>query len=128
MTTFALDLNRAIEKAKDKAETAVKKITLDLFKSVIKMSPVKTGRFRNNWNSAIGTADYSTTEEVDPSGSNAISRAEAVIANYKLDGKSIFLTNNLPYAKRLEEGWSQKQAPQGMVRLSLLSIGRKYGT
>jgi hypothetical protein len=31
----------------------------------------------------------------------------------------IYLTNALPYARRLEYGWS-KQAPSGMVRISAM--------
>jgi hypothetical protein len=30
-----------------------------------------------------------------------------------------FLTNNLPYALRLEYGWSKNQAPAGMVGLAV---------
>jgi hypothetical protein len=132
MTTFALDLNRAIEKAKDKAEIAVRKITIDLFKSVIMKSPVDTGRFRANWNTAIGTADYSTSTETDKSGSTTLSNAASVVASYKLSESSIFLTNNLPYAGILEFGRANgkpgsNQAPNGMVRLSMMEVSRKYG-
>jgi hypothetical protein len=45
-----------------------------------------------------------------------------------LSGQKIFLTNALPYAIRLENGWSKTQAPQGMVKLSLAEITAKYGT
>lgn len=132
MTTFALDLNKAIEKAKDQAELAVKKITLDLFKNVIMKSPVDTGRFRANWNSAIGQADYSTSEATDKSGAQSVNRAASTVAQYKLSESSMFLTNNLPYAGVLEFGRANgkpgsMQAPNGMVRLSMMEVNRKYG-
>ena len=130
--TFALDLSKAIEKAKDKAELAVRKIAIDLFNDVIMMSPVGNpdlwkypkegyvgGRFRANWNCSIGSPDTSTTESVDPSGSAATGRVTAVVLGYQLGEKSIYLCNSLPYAERLENGWSD-QAPQGMVRLSII--------
>lgn len=139
MTTFALDLSKAIEKAKDQAEVAVRKIVIKLFSSVIEKSPVGNpdlwkvpkegyvgGRFRANWNLSFGSPDLTTTEQIDPSGSAAKGRVVAKMAQYKLSDMSIYLTNNLPYAQRLEEGWSG-QAPQGMVRLSVLEATKGYG-
>mgnify|MGYP003420828497 CR=1 FL=1 len=117
--TFALDLNKAIEKAKDNAELTVRRITIDLFNGVIDMSPVDTGRVRNNWNSSVGKPDFSTTEATDKTGDSAKAKVLSVVTNYTLNGQSIFLCNSLPYAMRLEEGHSQKQAPVGMVRVSI---------
>ena len=117
--TFALDLSKAIEKAKDKAELVARKITLELFSAVILKSPVDTGRFRANWNCSIGSADKSTSEATDKEGAGSIGRVRAEVTKYTLDGRSIFLANSLPYAERLENGWSD-QAPQGMVRLSII--------
>ena len=119
--TFALDLSKAIEKAKDKAELATRKITLELFSNVILKSPVDTGRFRANWNCSIGSPDKSTSAETDKSGAGSIGRVRSEVTKYTLDGRSIFLANSLPYAERLENGWSD-QAPQGMVRLSIVEI------
>ena len=119
--TFALDLNKAIEKAKDKAELVTRKITLELFSNVILKSPVDTGRFRANWNCSIGSVDKSTSAETDKEGAGSIGRVRAEVTKYTLDGRSIYLANSLPYAERLENGWSD-QAPQGMVRLSIVEI------
>jgi hypothetical protein len=123
MTTFALDLTKAIEKAKEQAELIVKKTTIQLFSSVIEKSPVDTGRFRANWNVSFGSFDTTTTEETDPSGTQAKGRVYQALANYQLKDQSVFLGNSLPYAERLENGWS-KQAPAGMVRLSILEANR----
>ncbi len=121
MTTFALNLAKQIEAAKDKAESIVKVTMIELFNRVIQKSPVDTGRFRANWNCSIGSPDLSTSQAIDPSGSGAISKATSTVVSYTLNGQSVFLTNNLPYADRLENGWS-KQAPNGMVRLSVMEI------
>lgn len=126
MTTFALDISKAIEKAKGQAELVVRKISIDLFSSVIQKSPVDTGRFRANWNVSLNAPDESTSEETDPTGLNSTNRVVSVVASYKLADQSIYLTNNLQYANRLENGWS-KQAPAGMVRLSMMETSRKYG-
>jgi hypothetical protein len=121
MTTFALNLAKQIEAANDKVESIVKVTMIELFNRVIQKSPVDTGRFRANWNCSVGSPDLSTSQAIDPSGSGAISKATSTVVSYTLNGQSVFLTNNLPYADRLENGWS-KQAPNGMVRLSVMEI------
>lgn len=122
MTAFALDLSKAIEKAKGQTEAVIKKAAFSVFQSVIQKSPVDTGRFRANWNLSVGNPDLSTSEATDKTGSASIGKVASGIAQYKLADGSIFLTNNLPYAMRLENGWSQKQAPNGMVRLSIVEF------
>ena len=122
--TFALNLSKAIEKAKDKAELAVRGIAIDLFNDVINTSPVDTGRFRNNWNSSVGKPDLSTTEETDKTGNAAKAKVYSVVMNYKLGEQSLFLCNSLPYAEVLEYGRANGkpgsiQAPHGMVRVSI---------
>lgn len=129
MSTFALDLSKAIEKAQQNADQVIKKATFELFRSVIEKSPVDTGRFRANWNVAIGTPDLSTSEETDNSarGEPSVQNMQNVVLNSKFMDQSIFLTNSLPYALRLEEGWSQTQAPNGMVRLSIIEFNMNFG-
>lgn len=41
-------------------------------------------------------------------------QAQGVISGYKLGAGGIFITNNLPYIKRLDEGYSRKR-PEGMT-------------
>ena len=84
------------------------------------------GRFRANWNVAFGAPDTTTTEEVDPSGNKSKARMREEVLSFNFDGKSVFLSNSLPYSMRLEYGYS-KQAPAGMVRLSLTEITNQYG-
>ena len=38
---------------------------------------------------------------------------------------SIFLTNNQPYARRIEHGWGKKNPPSGFVRPALLAYPRR---
>jgi len=126
MSSFALDLSKAIEKAKDQQKLVAKKIMLDLFSSVIKKSPVDTGRFRANWNVAYGSPDTTTTDDTDKSGSVAITKVTSKVGAYEFKDGSVWLSNSLPYSVRLENGWSQ-QAPVGMVRISLIDIQNTYG-
>lgn len=99
------------------AETVAQKITFELFRDVVLMSPVDTGRFRGNWTVARGNPDFTTSERTDKSASAAVA-AEAL--NLPV-GSIVWLANGLPYARALEYGHS-KQAPHGMVRLSLARL------
>jgi hypothetical protein len=117
MTSFGQQLRTFEAKTLQKMETAVRKIVLDAFSEVIAMSPVDTGRFRGNWQVAVGSAPTGTVEALDPSGSIVTARV-AVVAGEVKAGDVIYMVNNLPYAQRLEDGYS-KQAPAGMVKLTV---------
>lgn len=77
-------------------------------------SPVLTGRFRASWTIALGAADTTTAPAV-PKGATASQAAPQLPA--VAFGDVVYLANALPYARRLEYGWSQ-QAPHGMVRIT----------
>lgn len=74
------------------------------------------GRFRANWNVSIGAPDNTTSETIDPSGGGTIARGTVALEGIGA-GVVIYLTNSLPYAVRLEYGWSKHQAPSGVVRV-----------
>jgi hypothetical protein len=129
MTTFALNLAKQIEAAKDNAELVAKKIIIELFSRVIQKSPVDTGRFRANWNCSIGSPDLSTSKETDNSsrGKPSTDKMEDDVLKFDISDRSVFLTNNLDYAETLEYGRDNGkpgsiQAPQGMVRISIIEM------
>lgn len=78
------------------------------------------GRFRANWQFGAGSADTTTTEDTDASGAATLARLKGAIDGAAIGGMWI-VSNSLPYAKRLEYGWS-KQAPGGMVRLTVQEL------
>lgn len=113
---FADEIAQWSDRTRAKVELAVRKIALDVFTNVILMSPVDTGRFRGNWQVAIGTMPSGTVEINDKDGTATIGKVQAETLGLEA-GQTIFLINNLPYALPLEYGSSQ-QAPGGMVRLT----------
>lgn len=115
--SFASDVSKWTAKTEAKIETAIRKIAIDVFAEVIMMSPVDTGRFRGNWQVAIGTIPNGTLEIDDKAGTATLNAAQAKAMGLKA-GETIFLINNLPYARALEYGLSQ-QAPGGMIRLTV---------
>jgi hypothetical protein len=114
---FASDVAKWTTKTEAKIETAIRKIAIDVFAEVIMMSPVDTGRFRGNWQVAIGTIPNGTLEIDDKEGTATLAKAQAEAMGLKA-GQTIYLINNLPYARALEYGLSQ-QAPGGMIRLTV---------
>ena len=118
--SFTLDVKAFCEKAKKNPEIVMRQVSMKLFSAIILGSPVDTGRFRNNWFAAAGpTPSRETTTYTGKQGTAAINRASKVIGESRGMGwTELTLTNNLPYAQRLEYGWS-KQAPTGIVRVNV---------
>jgi len=114
--TFSADIAKFVVQAKGNIDEAARRATILLAQGVILKSPVDTGRFRGNWMFAAGAVPRQVLETVDPGGQTTLSRLVAQIGRTGAGGVT-YLSNNLPYAVRLENGWS-KQAPQGMVRLT----------
>ena len=115
--SFTLDIKNFVEKAKKNPETVARQVSFKLFSAVIKASPVDTGRFRMNWQTAGAVAPSGVIDGTDKGGAAAIGNAASYIFAAS-DWNEFTLTNNLPYAERLEYGWSN-QAPQGMVRVNV---------
>lgn len=78
------------------------------------------GRFRGNWQVSVSFPVSSALNRIDPNGSAVIEAGAAALEGFEA-GPSIFIMNNLPYALRLENGWS-KQAPFGMVAVTVVEF------
>lgn len=127
--SFTVDLSRIVARTKGKADLAVKKVALEAFRGIVMKSPVDTGRLRANWTLSIDGFSTATHEGTDKTGAGTMGKITAGLAPIKINGQSIYLTNSLPYVRRIEyEGWSKIKAPQGMVRITLQEISAKYGT
>lgn len=121
--TFALEIDREFAEQMGGVRDAVAYIGLEGIKRLVNKSPVDTGRFKGNWGLSIAQIDTTTTETVDKNGGPTIARAQGSLAAYSAQEgfPMIYLQNNLPYAERLEDGWS-KQAPGGMVALTVAEL------
>lgn len=115
--TFNLQVSDFIRKTKLSTDTVVRKVGADVLRSVVEKSPVDTGRFRANWVVSYAPTD-ATLPGFDRTGLDAINRGLRLIQVFRPEDGELWISNNLPYARRLEYGWS-KQAPAGMVRLTI---------
>ena len=80
-------------------------------------TPVDTGRARANWQVNIGSPILAQLEQEDPSGTETISRNTARIRSRRSE-QSIFISNNVPYIVRLNEG-SSSQAPAMFIQTAV---------
>jgi hypothetical protein len=122
---FAIDLRKFGDVTWEKATIIFRKITLELDQRVVLSTPVDIGRARGNWFPSLNAPSTSTEATADPTGAATLAAIEATVDAAEL-GDITWLTNNLPYILKLENGHSQ-QAPQGMVDINLQAVADFYG-
>ena len=119
---------------KDHFSPFMRKIAIEALKRVVEKTPVGNpslwkgkppagytgGQARGNWQVSIDVPIEGISTLIDASGSTAIMTGLQEIAALKDKGigSIIFISNNLPYILRLEDGHST-QAPEGMVSLTI---------
>lgn len=115
MGRFSSMVSKHVAKAKQAAEDVPRKVAIDLFSSIVRDTPVDTGRARGEWQVSKGAPKTEETGLKDKSGSrptqDIITTAQKVGAD-----EEIILRNNLPYVHSLEYDGISKKAPEGMVR------------
>ena len=124
----------------------VHKSTIDLFSRIVKRTPVDTGRTRGNWQFQLGSPAKGIKDLLDKSGAtvNANFRSDILGWNPEITG---YISNNVPWINKLEDGGYpnppkngtrkkdgsyeirsaggySKQAPKGMVKISVAEFSR----
>lgn len=128
MAQWTMDLNKYVKKTKTQISEVRTSYAYALYSSIVRKTPVDTGRARANWNISAGSPDASTTENTRKT-PQPKSRMPEVYGD-----ESIYISNNLPYIETLEYGGYpknpkggngktingySKQAPEGMVGVTL---------
>ncbi len=98
--SFQKDVEKWRKSIMADTEKAFATICLSIQSETMRKTPVDTGRLRGNWMLGIN----------NPYGNDSG-------ISIKL-GDTVYLTNNLPYARKMEYGGSQ-QAPTGMLRVTV---------
>jgi len=120
---FAFQIDAEWAAMQDDAREAVIEVATEALAGVVEKSPIDTGQFQNNWLVSIGTPDG---RKVDLPGSFAGDNAGTLAAYVAAEGfPTVYVQNNLAYAARLENGYS-KQAPSGMVGLTVAELEAKF--
>lgn len=132
MGQFSIAIDEWCKKANKDVDKAARAITIKLFTKVIKRTPVDTGRARGNWQLGYdqmpsGTVSFTGTPDI-----------KSTLGERPVAGHVVYLVNNLPYIGVLEYGGFpnppksgtktssgySKQAPSGMVRVSIMEINQ----
>ena len=135
--SFSLDINKFVQKCGVNADQLVRKTIINITESINLRSPVGDatywkhpeskppgyvgGHFRANWQLGVNTIPAGEIEGVDPTGTATLAKAQAAIPT-KAAGHVYYYANNLPYAQRIEDGWSWNQAPHGVVGLTAIQF------
>ena len=120
---------KAMAKSHDKVLSAF----IGLSNDIRYDTPKDTGRLRNNWFPSVNKGSNETTESTSD---QVMARVEAL--RFKL-GDTLYFTNNLPYAEKIEfglypspsktgktvGGYSVK-SPQGMVRKNIIKWSKYF--
>jgi len=128
---FSDDMNKFSQHVKINADKVVRKVVLDIGKSLVEKTPVGDanywkmlpppgyvgGHARANWSHSEETQIIKEFEGVDKSGAGSINRIASSVPA-KAAGKVHFIQNSVPYIQALEDGHSKRQAPHGMVALT----------
>lgn len=114
---FSADITNWTKKVGLKGSIVLRKVSLECYTGIMFRSPVKHGRFRASHRISINKIDPSV-EPPPPPGAPIISQiagtppsgkelayALGVLGQVKW-GDTIYISNNLPYAKKLEGGSS----------------------
>lgn len=123
-----MDLNKYCKDKEVEIKDVRKTYAFALYTSIVKKTPVDTGRARGNWNITVGHDDTTASTRTKPQFKN-------VDEVPKVEGdETIYISNNLPYITKLEYGGYpknpkggsgktvngySKQAPEGMVGVAL---------
>lgn len=135
MSGNLLDLAERLERKSAAIEEAASNVASSVAEGIlydlVYHTPVDTSKALSSWivtldnpSDYVGKAHFvgSQGSTQQASAQAAIAEGKKVLASKKPKQK-IFITNNQPYIRRLNDGWS-KQQPAGFVQRSTL-LGRK---
>jgi len=114
---FSIGVKNWVKKTNKHLNKVVVQINILIFETLVDRSPVDTGLFKGNWQVFVNTPDEDVVDTKDKNGSKTKATGRRILRSVQ-PGDITYMMNNLPYARRLEYGWSQ-QAPQGIVRLTV---------
>ena len=116
---FTLNLNRFRNRLGEKVSQKAVRITQTLVDTFIETSPVWGGDFRAAWNVSEGAPIFKSLDGGTPAN---VTPAPYIKVVAKTPFPVFYITNGQPYARRLEYGWSQAQAPYGVVRVAIAGM------
>lgn len=100
-------------------DDTMRAVTLAVQQNLIILTPVDTGHARGNWVPSIGSPSLGVKGAPGVASTSAQAAGVAGILRYRHKMGATYITNNVPYIRRLNRGHS-RQAPPGFVRMAVL--------
>lgn len=123
--SFASELKSFSDKALKNTDRVRRAAIVEILNGVVLNTPVDTGRARGNWQTTVNAPASGDIAGVRSPGA-VEAEARANMGELK---DTVFITNNLPYIGKLNEG-SSKQAPARFVESEVARVAanlRKNG-
>jgi hypothetical protein len=122
MGSYSADITEFVRKTGIKSDVILRKLALQALRGVVLKTPVLTGRLRGNWRLSLNRIDLTADwNKKDPVGAKTIDEGNNTIAQAHF-GDVICISNNLPYAQKIEDGGSPVKAPEGMLKVTFQEI------
>lgn len=122
MGSFAQDVTKFVQKTGIRMDLVLRKVAFDGLAGVILRTPVDTGRCRGNWRVAINRVDKTTTWNLKDKASQKTLFNGNNTMKQAVWGDAIYITNNLPYAKPLEDGHSKQVGKGHMLAATIMEL------
>lgn len=127
--TFSIRIRVRADRVSDNVGRTVRKTALAVDQAVVLSTPVDTGRARSNWRVSLGSRPRGVINPYSPgsglgrgeqqNAQAAMAQAAAAVAQRR-DGQDIYISNNVPYIGKLNDG-SSRQAPAGFVQQAVMA-------
>lgn len=116
LTSFTKQIESFIEDTKKEVDEVLQEVIVEIGTRLIKLSPVKTGRFRGNWQLTVDVPANSSLA-VFPDEEGAIASLVSKSKSFN-SGEIAYIVNHIQYGHEIEYlSWS-RQAPNGVLRIT----------
>jgi hypothetical protein len=122
--SFASDVEGYVDATNKWMDDIVQGTFVGLGAKVIKATPVLTGRLRNNWVSSVGQPSRADDRAGQKAGADAVADELDTAGKYS-PGDTLWLSNNLEYARAVEDGTATRP-PVGMLKLTVAEYQRIF--
>lgn len=93
---------------------SMRSLALSFIRNITLKSPKDTGRFASNWNFSVEQPNEKVTLSRSNLNNNILRQKKVIDSSRISTVSTLWISNNLPYGPRLNNGWSD-QAPAFFV-------------
>ena len=119
---FSSSLTKFADNTTGSIEKVIRKSCIDLYRAIVEKTPVDMGRAKASWGLSTYNSNDVISEDKEGMSFNEINEIiESTVSDFtfSVHDDQVVIYNNLEYITVLESGDGSKQAPLGMVSISL---------